>query len=53
MQAVVTGHGGTVRVESVPGRTVVTVRLPGATVAEPDPDEGEDADGETLAATTR
>ncbi|MEX5720446.1 sensor histidine kinase [Geodermatophilus maliterrae] len=53
VQAVVTGHGGTVGVESVPGRTVVTVRLPGATVAEPDPDEGEDADGEALAATIR
>ncbi|MGY1606646.1 MULTISPECIES: sensor histidine kinase [unclassified Geodermatophilus] len=37
--AVVAGHGGTVAVDSVPGRTVFTVRLPGATVAEPDADE--------------
>ena len=42
VQAVVTGHGGTVTVTSAPGRTVFTVRLPNATVAEPDPcDEGE------------
>ncbi|MGY1696667.1 MULTISPECIES: sensor histidine kinase [unclassified Geodermatophilus] len=37
--AVVAGHGGTVAVGSVPGRTVFTVRLPGATVAEPDAEE--------------
>ncbi|WP_448639526.1 sensor histidine kinase [Geodermatophilus sp. URMC 63] len=42
VQAVVGGHGGTVGVESVPGRTVVTVRLPGATVAEFDGDDEED-----------
>ncbi|SNS31245.1 two-component system, OmpR family, sensor kinase [Geodermatophilus saharensis] len=37
--AVVAGHGGRVAVDSVPGRTVFTVRLPGATVAEPDAEE--------------
>ncbi|MGY1746434.1 sensor histidine kinase [Blastococcus sp. SYSU D00695] len=42
VQAVVTAHGGSVDVASRPGRTVVTVRLPHATVAEPDADE-EDA----------
>lgn len=30
VQAVVTAHGGTVTVQSVPGRTVFSVRLPGA-----------------------
>jgi two-component system, OmpR family, sensor kinase len=38
VQAVVTGHGGTVTVASTPGRTVFTVRLPHATVVEPDDD---------------
>lgn len=42
--AVVTGHGGTVGVDSRPGRTVVTVRLPGATVAEAGDDDTEDDD---------
>ena len=37
--AVVEGHGGTVAVDSRPGATVFTVRLPGATVAEPEDDE--------------
>jgi two-component system OmpR family sensor kinase len=40
--AVVAGHGGSVAVDSVPGRTVFTVRLPGATVAEVRDDEVED-----------
>jgi two-component system OmpR family sensor kinase len=39
--AVVAGHGGTVAVGSRPGATVFTVRLPGATVAEPEDDEEE------------
>ncbi|WP_110007814.1 sensor histidine kinase [Geodermatophilus normandii] len=39
--AVVEGHGGTVGVDSRPGRTVLTVRLPGATVAELE-DDAED-----------
>jgi two-component system OmpR family sensor kinase len=39
--AVVAGHGGSVAVDSVPGRTVFTVRLPGATVAEVEGDEVE------------
>jgi two-component system, OmpR family, sensor kinase len=38
VHAVVTGHGGTVDVTSVPGRTAFTVRLPRATVVEPDAD---------------
>ncbi|MGY1594116.1 sensor histidine kinase [Geodermatophilus sp. SYSU D00708] len=38
VRAVVTGHGGTVIVDSVPGRTAFTVRLPHATVAQPDLD---------------
>jgi signal transduction histidine kinase len=41
--AVVAGHDGTVAVDSRPGRTVFTVRLPGATVAEPDADADEPA----------
>jgi two-component system OmpR family sensor kinase len=40
--AVVEGHGGTVGVDSRPGRTVLTVRLPGATVAELEDDDAED-----------
>ena len=44
VQAVVSAHGGTVGVESRPGRTVVAVRLPHATVEQPeDDDTGEDA----------
>jgi two-component system OmpR family sensor kinase len=39
VQAVVTGHGGTVTVASRPGRTVFTVRLPHATVSEPDAED--------------
>ncbi|MGY1726787.1 sensor histidine kinase [Geodermatophilus sp. SYSU D01062] len=37
--AVVAGHGGTVGVDSRPGRTVFTMRLPGAAVAEPADDD--------------
>ncbi|MFJ1647443.1 ATP-binding protein [Streptomyces sp. NPDC088258] len=37
VQAVVTAHGGTVSVESVPGRTVFSVRLPAAPGAVPYP----------------
>jgi two-component system, OmpR family, sensor kinase len=40
--AVVEGHGGTVGVDSRPGRTVSTVRLPGATVAELEDDDAEE-----------
>ncbi|SFT56797.1 two-component system, OmpR family, sensor kinase [Geodermatophilus amargosae] len=40
--AVVEGHGGTVGVDSRPGRTVFTVRLPGATVAEFEDDDAEE-----------
>jgi two-component system, OmpR family, sensor kinase len=46
VQAVVSGHGGTVTVTSVPGRTAFTVRLPGATVVEPDVDAEDDEDWE-------
>ncbi len=42
VQAVVTAHSGAVDVDSRPGRTVVTVRLPPVTVVEPDEDEPED-----------
>ncbi|MGK5171710.1 sensor histidine kinase [Geodermatophilus sp. CPCC 205761] len=45
VQAVVSGHDGTVGVASAPGRTVVTVRLPGATVAEPDAEPEPDDTG--------
>jgi two-component system OmpR family sensor kinase len=45
VQAVVTGHGGTVTVSSDPGRTVFTVRLPHATAVEPDVDADEWDDG--------
>jgi two-component system OmpR family sensor kinase len=41
VQAVVSAHGGSVDVTSRPGRTVVTVRLPHATVVEPDTDDDE------------
>jgi two-component system OmpR family sensor kinase len=37
VHAVVSASGGTVSVSSVPGRTVFTIRLPHATVAEPAP----------------
>ncbi|MGY1794351.1 sensor histidine kinase [Geodermatophilus sp. SYSU D00525] len=43
--AVVAGHVGTVGVDSRPGRTVFTVRLPGATVAEPADDDALEAAG--------
>jgi two-component system, OmpR family, sensor kinase len=36
VHAVVTAHGGTVAVESVPGRTEFTVRLPAVSQAKPD-----------------
>jgi hypothetical protein len=39
VRAVVSGHGGDVTVAGGPGRTVFTVRLPHATVADPDPDD--------------
>ncbi len=49
VHAVVTAHRGTVTVTSRPGRTVFTVRLPGAAVLDRDPvseeDAGEDVDG--------
>jgi hypothetical protein len=45
VHAVVTAHGGTVAVSSRPGETVFTIRLPSATVAEPEPDDvGVDSD---------
>jgi two-component system OmpR family sensor kinase len=46
VHAVVTAHGGTVAVSSEPGRTVFTIRLPHATLAErsPDDDPGDDSD---------
>jgi two-component system, OmpR family, sensor kinase len=44
VHAVVTGHGGRVTVASAPGRTVFTVRLPNATVVEPDEDDLDDWD---------
>ncbi|MGY1691902.1 sensor histidine kinase [Geodermatophilus sp. SYSU D01105] len=43
VRAVVTGHGGSVSVRSEPGRTAFTVRLPHATVAQPDLDPDLDA----------
>jgi two-component system OmpR family sensor kinase len=48
VSAVVAAHGGTVTVDSAPGRTVFTVRLPHATVAEPDPadDPARDLEGD-------
>ncbi|RBY83893.1 two-component sensor histidine kinase [Geodermatophilus sp. TF02-6] len=49
VQAVVTGHGGRVAVTSVPGRTVFTVRLPHATVAEFEPDDVETGADDVLA----
>jgi two-component system OmpR family sensor kinase len=36
VHAVVTAHGGTVAVESAPGRTEFTVRLPALSTAQPD-----------------
>jgi two-component system OmpR family sensor kinase len=41
VEAVVSAHDGTVSVESRPGRTAFTVRLPGATVREPDAEQGD------------
>jgi two-component system OmpR family sensor kinase len=49
VEAVVTAHGGTVTVASRPGRTEFTVRLPGATLGEPE----EDLDDVPLAASVR
>jgi two-component system OmpR family sensor kinase len=40
VRAVITAHGGRVDVAGRPRRTVVTVRLPHATVVAPDPDPG-------------
>jgi two-component system OmpR family sensor kinase len=45
VEAVVSAHDGTVAVESRPGRTAFTVRLPGATVRPPD-EERDDERGE-------
>ncbi|MEU2347115.1 HAMP domain-containing sensor histidine kinase [Modestobacter sp. NPDC049651] len=39
VHAVVSAHGGAVEVDSHPGRTVFTVRLPHATAAAPDPED--------------
>jgi two-component system OmpR family sensor kinase len=41
VHAVVTAHGGSVAVSSEPGRTVFTVRLPHATLAERGPEDDE------------
>ena len=38
VQAVVGAHGGTVSLDSWPGRTAFTVRLPNACLADPEPD---------------
>jgi two-component system OmpR family sensor kinase len=46
VEAVVSAHDGTVSVESRPGRTAFTVRLPGATVRPPDEERGEDEPAE-------
>jgi len=48
VSAVVAAHEGTVSVSSAPGRTVFTVRLPHATVAEADPAGDLDGDAEDL-----
>jgi two-component system OmpR family sensor kinase len=48
VQAVVTAHGGTATVSSAPGRTVFTVRLPGASMAAPDTDTDSDAEGSPM-----
>jgi two-component system OmpR family sensor kinase len=52
VHAVVAAHGGTVEVTSEPGRTVFSVRLPNATVAEPEPDT-EDTDRSSPAPAAR
>jgi two-component system OmpR family sensor kinase len=44
VHAVVTAHGGTVAVSSEPGRTVFTIRLPHATVAEHSPEDDDPAE---------
>ncbi len=44
MDAVVSAHHGTAAVDSVPGRTAFTIRLPHATVVTADPDPELDAD---------
>jgi two-component system OmpR family sensor kinase len=44
VHAVVIAHGGTVAVSSEPGRTVFTVRLPHATVAQHGPEDVEDVE---------
>jgi two-component system OmpR family sensor kinase len=49
VEAVVAAHDGTVTVASRPGRTEFTVRLPGATLGEPE----EDLDEGPLAASVR
>jgi two-component system, OmpR family, sensor kinase len=41
VHAVVSAHGGTVAVSSRPGETAFTIRLPSATVAEPEPDSAD------------
>jgi two-component system OmpR family sensor kinase len=46
VEAVISAHDGTVAVESRPGRTAFTVRLPGATVRPPDQERGEDEVGQ-------
>ncbi|MGY1743454.1 MULTISPECIES: sensor histidine kinase [unclassified Blastococcus] len=48
VQAVVSAHGGSVAVASRPGRTAVTVRLPWATVEEPNADDDEAATEEAV-----
>ncbi|WP_029429744.1 cell wall metabolism sensor histidine kinase WalK [Blastococcus sp. URHD0036] len=53
VQAVVSAHGGTVAVASRPGRTVVTVRLPHATVEQPDADDSDDPADEVPAVLVR
>ncbi|MGY1783353.1 ATP-binding protein, partial [Geodermatophilus sp. SYSU D01036] len=51
--AVVAGHGGTVGVDSRPGRTVSTERLPGAAVAEPADDDALEPAGGVRARSAR
>jgi two-component system OmpR family sensor kinase len=46
VEAVVSAHDGTVAVDSRPGRTAFTVRLPGASVRPPDDDEDDDQGAE-------
>ncbi|MGY1773578.1 sensor histidine kinase [Blastococcus sp. SYSU D00813] len=51
VQAVVAAHGGSVDVASRPGRTVVTVRLPHATVERPDEEEPDGDAGDAAPST--